>query len=80
MIAPNTEMLCLIGTIPVGFKGATYNIPIKLWIPHRYPYQAPMMFVAPTANMVIKPNKHVDLQGQVYHPYLTAWAGQFGVR
>ncbi|KAJ3074811.1 hypothetical protein HK102_005723 [Quaeritorhiza haematococci] len=66
-------LLCLHGTIPISFRGNTYNIPVALWIPRNYPMQPPTVFVTPTANMLIRPSKHVDLSGRVYHPFLAYW-------
>lgn len=66
-------LLCLAGTIPVSFRGNTYNIPIAAWLPHDYPLQPAMCYVVPTPQMLIRPSKHVDLSGKIYHPYLAYW-------
>ena len=65
------------GTIPVNYRGTSYNIPVTLKLPQEYPLRGPDVFVVPTANMVIKPSPHVDAQGRVYHPVLAYW-GQSG--
>ncbi|KAF8448291.1 UEV domain-containing protein [Terfezia claveryi] len=70
-------LLLLHGTLPANFRGATYNIPIHLWIPQRYPHQAPMAFVVPHKDMLIRPGNHVDGNGRCYHPYLTGWGEYF---
>jgi len=67
------DLLCLKGTIPVKYKGSVYNIPIQVWLLTSHPFNAPLVFVRPTANMMIKPNKHVDNAGRVYLPYLSEW-------
>ncbi|KAK3942817.1 protein ELC [Diplogelasinospora grovesii] len=67
-------LLHLSGTIPVLFRGTTYRFPISLWVPHAYPREAPLVYVTPTENMVVRPGQHVDPQGQVYHPYLVGWS------
>ncbi|KAK4119229.1 UEV-domain-containing protein [Parathielavia appendiculata] len=67
-------LLHLSGTIPVLFRGATYRFPISLWVPHAYPREPPLVYVTPTATMVVRPGQHVDPQGQVYHPYLVGWS------
>ncbi|KAI1079776.1 UEV domain-containing protein [Whalleya microplaca] len=67
-------LLHLSGTIPVIFRGTTYRFPISLWIPHAYPREAPLGYVTPTENMVVRPGQHVDPQGRIYHPYLVGWA------
>ncbi|KAI5860839.1 UEV-domain-containing protein [Durotheca rogersii] len=67
-------LLHLSGTIPVVFRGTTYRFPISLWIPHAYPRDAPLGYVTPTENMMVRPGQHVDPQGRIYHPYLVGWA------
>lgn len=69
------QQLYLTGTIPVQYGGATYNIPIVIWIPSAYPMAPPAPYVAPTPNMIIKANhRHVDHQGVVYLPYIQSWS------
>lgn len=72
-------LLLLHGTLPATFRGATYNIPIHLWLPQRYPHQAPMAFVVPHKDMLIRAGNHVDGNGRCYHPYLTGWGEYFDV-
>lgn len=67
------DLLCMRGTIPVNYKGSVYNIPIQIWLLTSHPFNAPLVYVRPTANMMIKPNKHVDNAGRVYMPYLSEW-------
>ncbi|CAB4030913.1 tumor susceptibility gene 101 isoform X2, partial [Paramuricea clavata] len=69
----NKELLCLDGTIPVNYRGSTYNIPISIWLQEKHPYIAPFAHVVPTAEMEIKPGRHVDAHGRVYLPFLTEW-------
>ncbi|KAI8918781.1 UEV domain-containing protein [Entophlyctis helioformis] len=66
-------LLCLHGTIQISFNGALYNIPVALWIPFMYPKQAPFAYVVPTAAMVVRTSKHVDMNGRIYHPFLAYW-------
>jgi ESCRT-I complex subunit TSG101 len=66
-------LLCLYGTIPVSYRGATYNIPVAVWITPSYPKHPPIVYVTPTPNMLVKMGKHVDLAGKVYHPMLATW-------
>ncbi|KIX05506.1 uncharacterized protein Z518_06378 [Rhinocladiella mackenziei CBS 650.93] len=61
------------GTLPVNFRGITYRFPIALWIPHAYPYEAPLCYVTPTEDMIIRPGQHVGGDGKIYHPYLAHW-------
>ncbi|KAI0210696.1 hypothetical protein LSAT2_004542 [Lamellibrachia satsuma] len=67
------ELLCLDGTIPVPYKGNTYNIPICLWLMDTHPYNPPMVFVKPTSSMMLKTGRHIDATGRVYLPYLHEW-------
>ncbi|KAI8806909.1 UEV domain-containing protein [Cladochytrium replicatum] len=66
-------LLCLKGTIPIAFRQNTYNIPVEVWLPMQYPREPPMAFVKPTAQMMIRPGKHVDMSGRIYHPFLFYW-------
>lgn len=56
------------------FRGTIYRFPIQIWVPHAYPYEAPLVYVAPTEGMMVRAGQHVDQQGKVYHPYLVGWA------
>ncbi|XP_044281655.1 tumor susceptibility gene 101 protein isoform X2 [Varanus komodoensis] len=67
------ELMSLTGTIPVSYKGNTYNIPICLWLLDTYPFNPPICFVKPTSTMTIKTGKHVDANGKIYLPYLHEW-------
>jgi ESCRT-I complex subunit TSG101 len=42
------SLLNLNGTIPVDYRGSSYNIPVCFWLLHDYPTSAPMGFVRPT--------------------------------
>ncbi|XP_063043772.1 tumor susceptibility gene 101 protein-like isoform X2 [Engraulis encrasicolus] len=67
------ELMSLTGTVPVSYRGNTYNIPICVWLLDTYPYNPPICFVKPTHTMMIKTGKHVDANGKVYLPYLHEW-------
>lgn len=67
------DLLSLDGTIPVSFKGATYNIPICIWLFETHPFNPPICYVKPTPDMTIKASRHVDASGRVYLPYLHEW-------
>ncbi|XP_048340795.1 tumor susceptibility gene 101 protein isoform X2 [Sphaerodactylus townsendi] len=67
------ELMSLTGTIPVIYRGNTYNIPICLWLLDTYPFNPPICFVKPTSSMTIKTGKHVDANGKIYLPYLHEW-------
>lgn len=67
------ELLCIEGTIPVYYKGNTYNIPVCIWLMDTHPDNPPLCFVKPTPDMLIKPSKYVDNNGRIYLPYLHDW-------
>lgn len=67
------ELLALVGTIPVTYRGTTYNIPVAIYVPDNYPYSAPICYVKPTPDMTVKQSRHVDGSGRIYLPYLTDW-------
>jgi len=70
------DLITLNGTIPVPYKGASYNIPVCIWLLDTHPYHAPLAYVRPTQDMQIKVSKNVDTSGKVYLPYLHEWAYQ----
>lgn len=67
------ELMSLTGTIPVSYRGNTYNIPVCLWLLDTYPFNPPICFVKPTSSMTIKTGKHIDANGKIYLPYLHEW-------
>lgn len=67
------ELFCLDGTIPVSYKGSTYNIPVCIWLLDTHPYNSPMCYVKPTNYMQIKVSRHVDQTGRIFLPYLHDW-------
>ncbi|KAJ3660829.1 hypothetical protein Zmor_005260 [Zophobas morio] len=67
------DLVNLNGTIPVSYKGNTYNIPICIWLMDTHPKNAPICYVRPTSDMSIKPSIFVDQNGKIYLPYLHDW-------
>lgn len=67
------ELICLKGTIPISYRGNTYNIPVSIWILKNFPYSAPICWVNPTKDMFIRISQHVDKDGRVFLPYLSDW-------
>lgn len=67
------DLLNLGGTIPVSYKGATYNIPVCIWLMNTHPLNAPICYVKPTPDMQIKVSMFVDYNGKIYLPYLHDW-------
>jgi len=49
-----TALLNLHGTLPIVYRGATYNIPVRLWVQEGYPRAPPLAYVEPTRDMDIK--------------------------
>jgi ESCRT-I complex subunit TSG101 len=72
-----TVSLCLVlqGTIPIHFKGQTFQQLIDLYLPAGYPGRPPICYVRlANDNMYLKENHaHVGNDGQVYLPYLHEW-------
>lgn len=62
------------GTLPIVYRGHSYNIPIQIVVPEGYPHSPPVCKVVPTDTMVLKSNhKHVSSTGVCYLPYLAGW-------
>lgn len=67
------KLISLDGTIPIQYKGSTYNIPIAIFLFDRHPDKPPIVYVRPTSTMRIKPNAFVDHTGLVTLPYISDW-------
>jgi ESCRT-I complex subunit TSG101 len=62
------------GTIPMYYQDVKYNIPITIWLLESYPRNAPLVYVTPTRDMIIKPrHPFVNPSGMVSAPYLQGW-------
>lgn len=71
------QCVYLAGTIPVVYNGASYNIPVAVWVPLSYPAVPPVVYVTPTPDMIVKPrHRHVDSAGMTYLPYLSSWSAK----
>lgn len=67
-------LLSIEGTIPINYKGNTYNIPVEIPVPSTYPATAPICFVRPVQGMDVKRGHScVAIDGQVSVPYLLQW-------
>ncbi|KAL7469096.1 hypothetical protein ACHAXS_009341, partial [Conticribra weissflogii] len=67
----------LSGLLPMFHLGEQYNIPVDMYIPPRYPLDAPVVYVRPIAGMAIyQGHRHVGLDGRVYMPYLSEWKAE----
>lgn len=67
------NLVNLNGTIPVEYRGNTYNIPVCFWLLHDHPTSPPMAFVRPTQDMRIKVSPLVDASGRINLAYLDTW-------
>ncbi|KAJ1524894.1 hypothetical protein ONE63_009757 [Megalurothrips usitatus] len=67
------NLLKVTGTIPVPYKGQNYNIPVCIWIMDTHPNNAPLCYVKPTADMVLKVSRTIDHSGKIYLPMLHFW-------
>ncbi|XP_078000102.1 uncharacterized protein LOC144452815 [Glandiceps talaboti] len=61
------------GTVPIDYQGASYNIPVCVWILKDYPQRAPVCFLRPTRGMAIKACSYVDPSGKIQLQYLQNW-------
>jgi ESCRT-I complex subunit TSG101 len=69
-----TALLVLLhGTLPINFRGATYHIPINVWIPHDYPRMPPLAFVVPTKEMGVRKGREVEPSGRVAETVVQTW-------
>ncbi|ORY23215.1 UEV domain-domain-containing protein [Naematelia encephala] len=70
----NTALLLLLhGTLPIEYRGATYHIPIHIWVPMEYPRTPPLAFVVPTKDMGVRKSKEVDPGGKVREEVVAEW-------
>ena len=68
------NLVMLRGTVPIVYRGSSYNIPVQIVVMSYHPSGPPIMHVKPTPDMEVKQrHDHVDRNGQVYLPYLTNW-------
>lgn len=75
-VSPNGEvkdMFTLYGTIPVNYRGNTYNIPVQFYFSDSFPYKPPICYVRPTSEMNVNPSNTVDPSGLITVPYLNEW-------
>lgn len=66
-------LLCLHGLLPIQYRGASYNIPVAVWLTHQYPTEPPLVYVVPTSDMLVKGGKHIDVSGRCNPAYIHAW-------
>ncbi|KAG7452551.1 UEV-domain-containing protein [Guyanagaster necrorhizus] len=66
-------LLCLHGLIPISYRGASYNIPVAIWITREYPAHPPIVYVVPTSDMLVKAGKYIDVSGRCSIEYTQNW-------
>ena len=66
-------LLLLHGTIPISYRGATYQIPVHIWLPQEYPRAPPMAYVVPTKDMGVRKSREVDPGGRVREEVVEEW-------
>ncbi|KAI0807101.1 UEV domain-containing protein [Fomes fomentarius] len=66
-------LLCLHGLLPMTFRGASYHIPIAVWLPRQYPRFPPIPYVVPTADMLIRAGPEMDVSGRCFVQYIRNW-------
>lgn len=62
------------------YRGASYNIPIAIWITRDYPRQPPIAYVVPTNEMLVRASKDMDVSGRCRIEYLRNWEKKSEVR
>lgn len=72
-------LLLLHGTLPISFRGATYQIPIHIWVPLEYPRMPPLAFVVPTKEMGVRKGREVEPGGRVSEDVVQTWWNSFEV-
>jgi hypothetical protein len=71
------RLLQMDGLVPINYRGATYNIPVHIWVEPDYPSRPVRPYVVPVQGMMIVPgHQHVGADGCCYFPYLNAWNPQ----
>ncbi|KAI0709109.1 UEV domain-containing protein [Earliella scabrosa] len=66
-------LLCLHGLLPIAFRGASYNIPIAIWLPRDYPRNPPIAYVVPTSDMLVRAGPDMDVSGRCFVQYIRNW-------
>lgn len=57
----------------LNFNGDPFSLNIEIWLPRSFPFQAPLVFILPTATQSLRPSGLVDAAGRVNHSYLAYW-------
>ncbi len=73
-------LLLLHGTLPISYRGATYQIPLHVWVPYSYPRDPPMAFVVPTKEMGVRKGREVEPSGRIRDEVVEQWWNSWQVR
>ncbi|KAH9484300.1 Tumor susceptibility gene 101 protein [Psilocybe cubensis] len=66
-------LLCVHGLLPISYRQTGYNIPVAIWLPREYPREAPIVYVVPTTEMVVRPGRYLDVSGRCRIEYMQQW-------
>lgn len=71
-----SKQVILEGTVPIVYQGATYNIPVEIFIMLSHPIETPLVYVRPISTMMIKPgHTFVNADGLVSTKYVLQATG-----
>eukprot|EP01025_Chloroclados_australasicus_P039643 TRINITY_DN41141_c0_g1_i1.p1 TRINITY_DN41141_c0_g1~~TRINITY_DN41141_c0_g1_i1.p1 ORF type:complete len:458 (-),score=44.32 TRINITY_DN41141_c0_g1_i1:461-1834(-) len=71
------QLIKIKGTLPMYYMSKKFNIPIEMYLPVNYPVAAPIVYVVPTSDMVIKQGHSVvDANGLVNTQFMRNWSRQ----
>lgn len=73
-------LLCIHGLLPISYRGASYHIPIALWIPRDHPRTPPIAYVVPTNDMLVRTSPHLEHSGRCSIGYQDDWQRKPEVR
>jgi UEV domain len=68
-------LLFLTGTLPIKYLNSTYNLPITIILPLKYPTIPPLVQLLETNGLRIRKSRFIR-DGRVYHPLLDKWDGK----
>ncbi|KXN82081.1 hypothetical protein AN958_03239 [Leucoagaricus sp. SymC.cos] len=66
-------LLCVHGLLPIKYRNAQYNIPVAVWITREYPRHPPIVYVVPSADLLVKASRSVDVSGRCNLEYMQQW-------
>lgn len=66
-------LLCVHGLLPISYRNAQYNIPVAIWVTREYPRHPPIVYVVPSADLLVKASRSVDVSGRCNLEYMQHW-------